>query len=134
MFIRRFSITSKTTIFKFNDVNGDEAPTVWLKNALDEVFSKVTGGFDPADRVRMVLKNSNFPDKPLRFLFRRADQLNSTLETVLQSNVSFFSNDALRLRVGSVALPVGHEKPIAYKLQKISDTLQTVLHKLINRS
>ncbi|KAF5279258.1 hypothetical protein FQA39_LY18302 [Lamprigera yunnana] len=53
--------------------------TQWLKSALDEVLANVIGGFDPAVRVGMVLENANFPDKPLAFSFRRADQLNSTV-------------------------------------------------------
>ncbi|KAK4882861.1 hypothetical protein RN001_006180 [Aquatica leii] len=113
--IKKFGVTSRSVTLKFNNPNIEQGPIEWLKNALDEVINTVTDGYSSSDRLGMILTNDNFPDKPICFAFRRMDQLSSavmmtTLDKILQSNVSFFSDDTLRLQVDRITLPVGYGK------------------------
>lgn len=77
------------------------------------MIEHVTEDSDAADKIGMVLRNDNFPEKPVGFSFRRVDQLSSavilaSLEKILQSNAAFFVNDTLRLHVDRITLPTGY--------------------------
>ncbi|KAK4885045.1 hypothetical protein RN001_001316 [Aquatica leii] len=82
-------------------------------NAFNEILNHLLVDASPSDRVGVVLRNDNFPERPIGISFRRRDQLNSkviiaTLEKILQSNINFFSTDALRLHLDRVSLPTGY--------------------------
>ncbi|KAK4880607.1 hypothetical protein RN001_008753 [Aquatica leii] len=75
-----------------------------IYSAFNEVLEHLLKDAAPSDRVGLVLRNDNYPEKPVGISFRRRDQLNAktimaTLEKILQSNANFFSTDALRLHV-----------------------------------
>ncbi|KAK4882043.1 hypothetical protein RN001_005362 [Aquatica leii] len=99
-------------VFKFKETEEASNPLLWLENAINEILGHLLRDADPSDRVGMTLRNDNYPEKPIGISFRRVDQLNAkvvmaTLEKILQSNANFFSNDALRLHMDRVSLPVG---------------------------
>ncbi|KAK5650288.1 hypothetical protein RI129_001317 [Pyrocoelia pectoralis] len=84
----------------------------WL-NAFEELHGYIVKDAAPSDRVGIVLRNPNFPDKPIGLSFRRVDQLSvkvimALLDKVMQSNASFFSSDLLVLNVDRVTIPVGY--------------------------
>ncbi|KAK4877635.1 hypothetical protein RN001_010141 [Aquatica leii] len=111
--IKKFKTIAKTIVFRFQDVHGSSNPMIWLEKAFNEMLDHMLIGASPSDRVGIVLRNDNFPEKPIGISFRRRDQLNSkiimaTLEKVLQSNANFFAADSLRLHVDRVTLPVGN--------------------------
>ncbi|KAK4883252.1 hypothetical protein RN001_006571 [Aquatica leii] len=77
--IKKFKTTAKTIVFRFKDVHGSSNPMIWLEKAFNEMLEHMLVGAYPSDRVGVVLRNENFPDKPIGISFRRKDQLNSKI-------------------------------------------------------
>ncbi|KAB0790193.1 hypothetical protein PPYR_15473, partial [Photinus pyralis] len=80
--------------------------------SLTALINYITKRRSVSDRIGLMLTNSEFPDNPLGFSFRRIDQLNAnvmlkTMDKVMQSNKAFFSSDALRVDVSLITLPNG---------------------------
>ncbi|XP_031342123.1 uncharacterized protein LOC116170010 [Photinus pyralis] len=111
-YIKKFNLTAQQLMIKFNNAEANEAPLEWLKKSLTALINYVTKRHSGSDRIGMMLTNSEFPDNPLGFSFRRVDQLNAdvmlkTLDKVMQSNKAFFSSDALRVDVSLITPPSG---------------------------
>ncbi|KAJ3648790.1 hypothetical protein Zmor_020566 [Zophobas morio] len=70
-FIRKFGLTARRMEFSFKDVNDDEIPQNWLKNAFQELLDYITRGFQPTSMIGVVIENEEFPDKPAGISFRR---------------------------------------------------------------
>ncbi|KAB0804626.1 hypothetical protein PPYR_01596 [Photinus pyralis] len=110
--IKKFNLTAQQLMIKFNNAESNEAPLEWLKKSLAALINYVTKRRSVSDRIGLMLTNSEFPDNPLGFSFRRVDQLNAnvmlkTLEKVMQSNRTFFASAALRIDVSLITLPNG---------------------------
>ncbi|KAB0799442.1 hypothetical protein PPYR_07322 [Photinus pyralis] len=110
--IKKFNLTAQQLTIKFDDAEPNEAPLEWLKKSLTALINYITKRRSVSDRIGLMLTNSEFPDNPLGFSFRRIDQLNAnvmlkTMDKVMQSNKAFFSSDALRVDVSLITLPNG---------------------------
>ncbi|KAK5644649.1 hypothetical protein RI129_005949 [Pyrocoelia pectoralis] len=122
-FIKKFNTTCRSLRFTFNDETCKDNPLTWLQSAFEELHTYIVKDAAPSDRVGVVLRNPNFPDKPIGLSFRRVDQLSvgvimSLLEKVMQSNASFFSSDLLVLNVDRVRIPVGYGRKNLTENQK----------------
>ncbi|XP_063913325.1 uncharacterized protein LOC135129984 [Zophobas morio] len=98
--------------FSFKDVNDDEIPQNWLKNAFQELLDYITRGFQPTSMIGVVIENEEFPDKPAGISFRRLSQLSADvvmdiISAIIQSNASFFANDKMTIRIDVIDMPLG---------------------------
>lgn len=111
--VKKFGITGKRIDFKIKQIPVEVEPSVWIKNAVEDIIKHITKDVTAEDQLGMTFSSENFKEKAPGYMpFKQADQVTfedvwDILTKIFQSNSEGLSTDTFRIAATSVKMPAG---------------------------
>lgn len=110
--VKKYNAQQNTTEFKINPIPHDEEPVGWIRDAIDQVVTRVTKHLSPEDKVGITFCSEKFQNGPGYMSFREASKLTlddvwALISGVFQSNSTGLNTDTFCLSITTVKMPKG---------------------------